>query len=680
MKQESVFSRRALERALACLARGLLAALLSGAQIFGGYAPFAVGAVAASGPGWEGLAALVGAGLGALALLDFPHALRTSACCVLIFTANNAFCELKAYAKSAFAPVLTAAMMLAVEAIYVARSGSAAEAAYCAVSILIAALFAACGRVLLASPDARREHPAAALVLLLGVLTSLASAQFQNGFAPGRIAAVLTVLLLAFDRELSAALAAALCIGLAMDLASSGAAFLHTACYGFGALLTNLLRQGSRVRAAGVFALATAVFAMPLGAEAGLVLLYEGLAGTLVFLLLPTGVLRALHEGGGAEGAETARPPSLLSETAGALREMYLSVANAPPAPEENPAIIFDRAAEAVCRDCEVRGVCWEKEYGRTYNALNDATAALLRNGRGRGEDFPSYFVDRCIRFPDFLAAVNAEAHAFLLRRQYRARLDASLSRSAGQYARLSELLSQAAAREEAAREAAPAVNAAAPALAYQVGMMLRPRAGERVSGDCASAFETGEGELCLLLSDGMGSGEEARYESTLAVRLLERFLRAGVDAPPALRTLNSALNLRAELSDSFTTVDLLTLSLKTGEGRLYKYGAAPSYVKRGARVLRVGCSSLPAGLAEDALPPETTQLRLEAGSFFVMVTDGVADGTDDGWLEGLLAEWEGENPQQLVSAILADSYEHKGTADDAGVLALYLPEGRAEV
>ena len=73
-------------------------------------------------------------------------------------------------------------------------------------------------------------------------------------------------------------------------------------------------------------------------------------------------------------------------------------------------------------------------------------------------------------------------------------------------------------------------------------------------------AVMTEDGTLCLLLSDGMGCGEAAQRESSMAVRLLERFLRAGIDAPPALKTLNSALSLRAESTDSFTTVDLLTL------------------------------------------------------------------------------------------------------------------------
>lgn len=677
MKERIAFSRELFARLLAYAARALLAALLAAARVFGGYAPFAVGAVAAAGPGWEGLAALVGAGLGALALLDFPHALRTMACSVLLFTANNAFCDLKAYRRPWFLSALTAGLMLAVEAIYVVRSGSAEEAAYCATATVIAAAFAPCARLALASAQARREHPAASLMLLVGVLTALSSAQFQNGFAPGRIASVLAVLFLAFERDAAAALTAAVSIGLAMDLAAPGEAFLHTACYGFGALTAGTLHRGSRVRAAGVFALSVLLFALPLGAERGVALLYEGLAGTLVFLLIPSALLRTAREDDGTVDASATREDKarhVLREASGALRELYESVRGAKAPPEENPAVVFDRAAEAVCRDCPQRGVCWEREYGRTYNALNDATAALLRNAQGRREDFPSYFSDRCVRFSSFLAAVNAELRSFLLRRQYRERLDQSYARSATQYARLSELLAQAAERPAAAES-----GVAAPAIPYRIGVTLRPKDGERVSGDCSSTFETDAGELCLLLADGMGSGENARRESALAVRLIERFLRAGVEAPPALETLNSAFGLRAEHAEGFTTVDLLTLSLKSGEGELYKYGAAPSYIKRGERVRRVSCSCLPAGLADEPAPPETTHVRLESGSFFVMVTDGVADVTDDQWLQGLLATWEGENPQQLVSAILADSYEHKGTSDDAGVLVLYLPEDGAQ-
>ena len=84
---------------------------------------------------------------------------------------------------------------------------------------------------------------------------------------------------------------------------------------------------------------------------------------------------------------------------------------------------------------------------------------------------------------------------------------------------------------------------------------------------------------LYILLCDGMGSGVAASRESKLAIRLLERFLKAGVDPESALKTLNSALALRNEEEGGFTTVDLLRLDLFTGEGALYKFGAAPTYI-----------------------------------------------------------------------------------------------------
>lgn len=239
-------------------------------------------------------------------------------------------------------------------------------------------------------------------------------------------------------------------------------------------------------------------------------------------------------------------------------------------------------------------------------------------------------------------------------------------AQAAGQYAQLSELLSGAAETLEAQPTAAETL------LTYRVGAALRPKEGENVSGDSVTHFETEDGRLCLLLSDGMGCGEEARRESALAVRLLERFLRAGVETSGALKTLNSALTLRAEVSESFTTIDLLTLSLRDGAAEVYKYGAAPSYVKRGARVRRITGSCLPAGLQSADTRPETTGFTLEKGSFFVMLSDGVADVNDDGWLMALLEKFQGDDPQALASAILAAGRERRGGDDDCAVLALY--------
>lgn len=647
----------------------LFPAIFASANLFGGYAPFAVGAVAAAGQGRRGMSALLGCAAGALLFLDFSHALRTIAAAVLLYTANNAFYDLKIYQKKYFLPLLCALLMLSVEFVYVVKAGIS-EAAYCLLSVLIAAACAHCCRTVLRDEETG-EHPVATTVVVLGVIMAFSTFETRGGFAPGRIVAMLAVLLSAFEQERSAAVAFALCTGFAVDLVAGNGSFLHTAVYSLSALAVGFAWRGDRVRTALWFVCAVLVFSLPLYAGEGIVLLYEGLAATLLFLLVPTKVFRGKRLAG-KEETETEKSSPVqkkLEESAAAFRELYDSLSHVPKRAEENPAAVFDRAAERVCRSCSLCHTCWEKEYQRTYTAINDATPALLKNGEGKGENFPSYFVDRCIRFPSFLTAVNGELRDYLLRDQYRKSLSDSRARAAGQYAQVSEVLFAAAGNLGGAQTAL-----AVQPMPYQLGVALRPKKGERISGDSMSTFET-EDKLCLLLSDGMGSGEEAKKESAMAVRLLERFLRAGIEAPPALKTLNSALTLRAEETDSFTTIDLLLLSLQTGEGELYKYGAAPSYIKRGGTVRRVTCTCLPAGLQECSQPPEATVLRLEGGTFFVMVTDGVADATNDEWLQNLLAGWQGENPQLLVSAILADSIERTGELDDAGVLVLYLPK-----
>ena len=67
-----------------------------------------------------------------------------------------------------------------------------------------------------------------------------------------------------------------------------------------------------------------------------------------------------------------------------------------------------------------------------------------------------------------------------------------------------------------------------------------------------------------------------------MVLRLLERFLRAGVEPEAALRTLNDAMTLRGAETGTFTTIDLVRLDLQSAQATVYKYGAAPSYLKHG--------------------------------------------------------------------------------------------------
>ena len=194
-----------------CVLRFALSFALAGAQVFGGYAPLALGMIGASGAGLRGVSALIGASAGAVLFLPFSHALRTFAAGVLIFTANNAFFDLKLYKKRAFLPLLCAGMMFSVEFVYVLRDG-VGEAANCLMALLLCALGAMSGRALLSTGDKEKEdHPYAPLFILLGVLMAASSFETADGFAPGRILSMLAVLLFAFERGSAFAIPAALC-------------------------------------------------------------------------------------------------------------------------------------------------------------------------------------------------------------------------------------------------------------------------------------------------------------------------------------------------------------------------------------------------------------------------------------------------------------------------------------
>lgn len=668
--RELIRGRQQAARPLAWGIRFFLTAALTASQTPGDYAPFALGCVAACGPGAEGIAALLGAGVGAVLFLDFAGALPFLAAAILIFTTAAAFQGLKLLDGPWFHPLAGAGLFLAVSGIYVLQSLSPLQnLAPCLAGTVLVGLSAWYYQPLLQAGQERLE-PDSLLFLTGSILLALVDVELA-GLSIGRALLCLLLVYTAYQRGAMTGAAAGLGAGLAADFCSGTGGVLFGAAYGLAGLLAGSRSGGRRIWAALAFWGAAVLAALPAGLATPL--LPEAAVGSALFLLLPGRVFggKRVKQRAAAEfPAALEGMRAQLTRMAAALRDLYDSMGrSAPVSTEENPAVIFDRAAEKVCRGCALCELCWQREYTGTFNALNDATPFLLERGRALAKDFPGYFADRCIHLPDFLTAVNGELSAFLLRRQYRRQLEETRRSAKGQYAQLSDLLTATAAGLGEVR--ATASQAAA---ACRIGAALRPKEGETVCGDTVVSFRTESGLLCLLLADGMGSGEAARRESALTCRLLEQFLEAGIEPEAAMKTLNSAMALRGADTGSFTTIDLLTCRPDTGELAFYKYGAAPSYLKKGGTVRRITGGSLPAGLRGGAAVPDVTRATLEPGSFAVMISDGVADPGRDEWLQNLLAGWEGEDPQTLAGLILSESIRRENLQDDCGIQVLYLP------
>ena len=118
-------------------------------------------------------------------------------------------------------------------------------------------------------------------------------------------------------------------------------------------------------------------------------------------------------------------------------------------------------------------------------------------------------------------------------------------------------------------------------------------KGGAPLSGDQVAGFQQGKWYY-LLLCDGMGAGRAARAEASAAIALIRQLLQTGSTAAEALTLLNSVYLLRDD--GAFATVDLLQADLTSGQASLYKWGGAPSYLKRKNQVEKIGTASPAAG------------------------------------------------------------------------------------
>ncbi len=120
---EGIAETPGLMRLIECIVRLAGGWLISGAVIFGSYAPFTAGFVAVSGGGVGGLASLIGVILGSMMNFGADMAIKYSAVALLVFTANMALKGITITGRKWFAPLMTAAMISCTGVIYVANGG-----------------------------------------------------------------------------------------------------------------------------------------------------------------------------------------------------------------------------------------------------------------------------------------------------------------------------------------------------------------------------------------------------------------------------------------------------------------------------------------------------------------------------------------------------------------------------
>ena len=751
--QDSVIlSVRVVEQAVQSCIRMLLSAVLAGAGILDGRFPFGAAMTAASGAGLLGGGAALGACLGSLTQLEMTQGLRYASAALLCYAVAFALYDIRFLRRPWTMPLVGgAAVAFTGIASHTRTAWTTEEQIAFVLEVLLTVGAVWCFRAAVRVPGrlSRRENlprdQQGGVLVLLGIIFAALAPLEWSGISLGRCLGGVCVLWAAWLGGTAGGAVWGVVLGTGMDLAAGGQA-LRSMVWALGGMTAGSTGKRGRLRNVLEWCLTCCIgVAWIRDRDSALSCAAEALLSAGIFFCLPRkwvsagGRLVACDSGRVKDPGGVGETCRRLAGTAEAYRTLChtLKESLAPPDNDADISLVFDRAASRACRNCANQNLCWHRDYSGTFNALNDATPAMVERGKAEVDDFPLYFASRCVRMPDFLASVNEELTALFYRRQYRARIRESREAVCRQYAQLSDLLYETA--RELGEDLLPEPEQRRNLRRYLAqrglqgeafvcrdgrgllrvriegtdcrdlteeqelkqlsgilgrpmrleregedviclveqepykalaGVASRKKDGETVSGDAGTYFKRFDGKVYLLICDGMGSGEQAGRESTLAIRLLEQFLLTGIPADHALLTLASALALRGEETGGFTTVDLLEIDLFTGEGTVYKLGAAPTYVRQGDSIRRLAGGSLPAGLAGGTGDTvDRFSVRLSPGDCVLMVSDGICGSGEDGWLMEQLRSFDGESPRRLASRLITQSPQ--GATDDRTALVV---------
>lgn len=203
----------------------------------------------------------------------------------------------------------------------------------------------------------------------------------------------------------------------------------------------------------------------------------------------------------------------------------------------------------------------------------------------------------------------------------------------------------------------------------YRAECAVATIAGEReeISGDTACAFESASGFFYSLISDGMGSGNEAKETSSLVADFMTRALEFTSEGDTVLKILNHTI--RHKRRECSATVDLFTVDLYRGDAEFLKSGAAPSYIKRGSSIFRIKSKTAPLGLMK-SVDAEKIKVELESDDYVIMLSDGIAQSAEDTpWLLDLLSKPPKRNLKEYADHILSAALKNLNRTDDMTVL-----------
>lgn len=286
--------------------------------------------------------------------------------------------------------------------------------------------------------------------------------------------------------------------------------------------------------------------------------------------------------------------------------------------PSPSASALLKQVTERVCRQCERQPVCWEDEFGDTYQAFSDFIMQMAVSGRVSSASDTSGLADRCLRFSEVIAEISHYRELERLQSRLKAMDGETRECLAFQYKCLGQLLSPRLSAEKAETRRTPRSR-----LKVTLRGDTLPAEGGEKAGDIWVKYDLDPHRVLAVLVDGMGKGEKAAEQSRETLSVLKSLLDCGLDYDSCVSFLNSALFLSCR-PDSFVALDCLLVDQETERAYFHKLGAPPSFIrKKDGNVLVVRGQKPPAG-AFSSVPAFATSEPIAPDDTIFMVSDGV--------------------------------------------------------
>lgn len=193
------------------------------------------------------------------------------------------------------------------------------------------------------------------------------------------------------------------------------------------------------------------------------------------------------------------------------------------------------------------------------------------------------------------------------------------------------------------------------------IGTAEGTKSKSELSGDAMLNIRLKDGKYLVAISDGMGTGTEARQSSTQALRMLENLLLSGFDKNISLDLINTSL--MNQNSEIFATLDIAIVDLYAGNIEFIKSGACPTYMKNNKKVQIIKSNSLPTGMIEDG-QIQTFDKDITSGDIMLMCSDGILDANieyknKELWLKYMLEDIETTNTKKIADLILNEAIDN---------------------